>query len=308
MDFHQLIDIEAMNPVFDIQTDKESLEQIRFSRMCGAGLFANPNDLSRIIVVASALAIYLLGALPRPFTPALICLICLLFFALMETHSRGGLIALFATMAPILWLRLGWRRSALSGLIAIPLGLGLLSDRQTDFGTDEGTGQQRIQLWMQGFAALRESPLLGIGAGQSPQLGDGLGQHNSFVECYVELGIIGGTLFLSVAYLAVWQTYCLSPSRIRFLDPNLSRVRPYIIAIAFGYAVGLLASSRNYVMPTYVIFGLAAVYQRLAGSAGARTRTQLDWLLIIRLLFLSALTVSALYVSSRASVNWLERM
>ena len=70
--FHGQVEIPAMNPVFDSHLNKETGEAVTVTRMCGVGLFGNPNDLSRILVVGIALTIYLMGQWPRALLPGLL--------------------------------------------------------------------------------------------------------------------------------------------------------------------------------------------------------------------------------------------
>ncbi|HJZ91833.1 MAG TPA: O-antigen ligase family protein [Gemmataceae bacterium] len=304
MHFHGLADIPAMNPVYDFDTNKETGQVVAVARMCGVGLFGNPNDLSRIVVVGIALALYLMGELPRVAWPILVGLAGMFGFALMETHSRGGFVDLAITLLILLQLRVGGKKAAVLGLVAVPVFLAIFAGRQTDLTTDEGTGQQRIQLWVEGFAAVRETPILGIGAGQYRAITDGLGTHNSFVECYVELGLVGGTLFLAAVYLALWQTYRLGPARMSAVPEALARTRPYLLAIVAGYAIGMLTSSRNYLMPTYLMLGLAAAYQQLAWVAVPRTIPRPNGRIVFHLAAVSAIVLIGLYAFARMSVRW----
>ena len=159
------------------------------------------------------------------------------------------------------------------------------------------------KLWLEGLSKLWESPVFGLGAQRYPEL-FGLGAHNSFVECYVELGLVGGTLFLSAVYLSVALTYRLGPARLPRLAGELARVRPYLVAIGAGYAAGMLTSSRNYMMPTYMLFGLAAADQWLAVAGTPRHPARLDQRMVIRLLIVSGVVLIALYAFAQMSVRW----
>jgi hypothetical protein len=302
--FHGLAEIPAMDPVFDSHVDKESGEAISVARLCGVGLFGNPNDLSRILVVGIALTIYLMGQCSLAALPGLLGLAGLFGYALTQTHSRGGLIALAVTLTVLWQLRFGGKRTAVLALLAVPVGLMLFGARQTDLSTDEGTGQQRIQLWLEGFSALRESPVFGIGAGRYSEITGGLGAHNSFVESYVELGLVGGTCFLSAFLLGVWHTYQLRPARVPVLPNILVGIYPAVLAILAGYAFGLLTSSRNYVMPTYLLLGLTAAYQQIASGWAPGLAPCISGRLGLRLAIASGLILATVYLTAQAMVRW----
>ena len=46
----------------------------------------------------------------------------------------------------------------------------------------------------------------------------------------------------------------------------MRRFAPYLVGIVAGYMMGMMSSSRNYIPPTYMLVGLAAVHVRLAGA------------------------------------------
>lgn len=263
---YEAIDNPALAAHRERLQDKETGEVIGVNtRLSGAGIFANPNDLSRILVVGIALALYFFDggatALLRPFWLATIGVFG---HALLLTQSRGGFTALLATFFVLGLLRLGTRRTLLLAGMAVPILGFAIEGRQTDLSTSDGTGQQRIRLWSDGLDALKASPAFGIGMGNYSEITGGLGAHNSFVHAYVELGFFGGTLFAAAVFCALWSGTHLVRREKRCADPQLRRVGIYLVAILAGYAVGMMSSSRCYAFPTYYLLGLVTVYARLA--------------------------------------------
>jgi putative inorganic carbon (HCO3(-)) transporter len=301
--FHGLVDIPSMAPVYDQMVNKETGETTRVARMCGVGLFGNPNDLARILTVGIVLTLYLIREMPAALAPLLAGLVGVFGYAMTETHSRGGLVGLVVTLGVLAQVQWGGVRTALLGVVAAA-GLVVVgpTGRQTDLGTDEGTGQQRIQLWLEGFSALREAPVFGTGAGRYEEL-TGLGAHNSFVESFVDLGLVGGTLFVAATFLSVALPYRTGPTGGSRLPRELVRIRPFLVAAVAGYAAGMLTSSRNYMMPTYALFGLAAAYHGLVTSAD-RGAPRLDRRMAGRLVFVSGAVLAALYAFAQMSVRW----
>ena len=206
LQYHGVIDVPALAAYAERQwdeTDEETGEAVVLVRLCGAGIYGNPNDLSRILAVGMTLGLYLLG--DRGFgllrflwaAPIVLC-----GYALNLTHSRGGLLAFLAGLATLFVERYGRRKAILIGTLVLPAMMILFGGRQTKISTSEGTGQQRIQLWEEGFSLLVHNPLFGIGMDNFAEE-VGLVAHNSFVHCYTELGLIGGTFFLGAFYLPV---------------------------------------------------------------------------------------------------------
>ena len=61
------------------------------------------------------------------------------------------------------------------------------------------------------------------------------------------------------------------------LEGELARFRPFAGAMLAGYCTGLLTLSRCYVVPTYLIIGIGAVYLNLAGALGSPRRLLVWW-------------------------------
>ncbi|MDB5309383.1 MAG: hypothetical protein JWO38_3585 [Gemmataceae bacterium] len=261
---HGVIDNPALAANAEYVFDKDTGDVVGTTvRLSGAGIFGNPNDLARILVVGIALSLYFAdGGTAAWVRPLWLGAIGLFGHTLVLTHSRGGFIALLATLLTLAYFRLGARRALLLAGIALPVGALTLGGRQTELSTAEGTGQQRIQLWSDGLVALRSAPGFGIGMEEYPKITGGLGAHNSYVEAYVELGFFGGTLFSGAVFAALWIGARLNRSRL-VPDPKVERVGVYLLATLAGYAAGMLSSSRCYAIPTYELLGLVVVYLRI---------------------------------------------
>jgi putative inorganic carbon (hco3(-)) transporter len=275
-------------------------------RLCAAGIFANPNDLSRILVVGIMICLYGVGEkhlkFPR-FVWLVLCLGLLVMFchALALTHSRGGLLCLLASLLAMLWSRFGGRKTALLGLTVFPLLLVLFGGRQTQLSTSEGTGHQRIEIWSEGFAELLHAPLFGIGINKYGEA-VGIAAHNSFVQSYTELGFVGGTFFVGAFYLAVLLPYLAGRQHSDLPEGELRRVRPYLIGIIAGYVMGLTLSSRNYTQPTFMMLGLAAIYLSFVGVHVPASVATLNLRLVRHIVLVSGLTVAVLYLFVRFSL------
>ncbi len=124
------------------EVDPETGEPLIIHRLCGPGLFHDPNDMSLILTVGMMFSLCGLGdhrqGLLRlfwlgPFS--------LFVYALMLTHSRGGFIAFMAGLLALLVARFGARRAVLVSSVLLPPILILFGGRQTDISMGEGTGQ-----------------------------------------------------------------------------------------------------------------------------------------------------------------------
>ncbi|MEO6807848.1 MAG: O-antigen ligase family protein, partial [Isosphaeraceae bacterium] len=166
--YHHVIQVpslEMLERMDDI--DSETGESMKVVQLIATGIYSDPNDLCTILVVATLIALYRLcnphGGLVR-----LLWLgpIAVYLYALILTQSRGGLLALMASLMTLFLARFGWRRSIPLAVVALPAILMLSGGRQTRLSTSEGTAQGRMMLWIDGIRLLSHSPILGIGAGQ----------------------------------------------------------------------------------------------------------------------------------------------
>jgi hypothetical protein len=222
------------------------------------------------------------------------------------TQSRGGLLALMTALVVLLWVRTrGWRAPALAVACGLPVLLVLLAGRQTEFAltSTDDTGQMRIQLWAQGLNLFRQSPLFGIGTGRyAEELGHVA--HNSFVHGFVETGFLGGCFFLGMFVFSLWPLERLAPEREAVADLDLERLLPYLCGAVAGYAVGLLSLSRNYIVPTYLVVGLAHVYLREVSGFTSPLGQRLSAALMAKLIAGGLLTLAIFYIFVRLLARW----
>jgi O-antigen ligase len=303
MHFHGWVNIPAMAAAKELWggDDGESGELLR---LCAAGIYGNPNDLARILVVGMILALYWIMAKDSgPIRFLWVGPFLMMGYALQLTHSRGGLLALMAGMALLFKMRFGWFKSILAGFVVAPIMLVAFSGRQLEMSTSSGTGQQRIQLWAEGLSYLHNTPLFGIGMNRYQEY-VGLAAHNSFVQCFVDLGFIGGTLFVSANLLALWGAHRAGHVARSVLGGEIYRLRPYMIAIIGSAIVGMFSSTRSYTIPTYTILGVAQCYQELVESRTGTPEIPLTWRLTRQLIMLGLVSLAFIYVYVRLFAVW----
>jgi len=282
--------------------DPATGEAVLIPRLRAIGLFSDPNDLCLLLVVGMAICLWGLGGGPGgAFRVIYLGLLGLFGCALVLSQSRGGLLAVLAAAGLFVWLRWGWRKTALVAVVALPVVLVLVGGRMARLSAGEETAQERINLWSEALLMLRQSPLFGIGSGQfSEEMG--LVAHNSYVHCFAELGFVGGTCFLGAFVLCLRSLYQLASGREQDGDPELRRLGLYVLCMVFGYGVGLLSLSRAYVVPTYLVLGLGVVQSQFAYQAGAAPRLAVSGRLMIGLTSISMLFLIGTYLFVRVAL------
>lgn len=257
-------------------------------RLRGTGIFQDPNDFGMILVTgvilcASSFMAPGVGWL-RHFW---LIPIFVITGTLALTHSRGAFLSLASVVPAAVAYRMGWKYGLFS-LVSLPALAVVFSARMTDVSSiTVGTGQSRIQIWSDSLMIWRNNPLFGLGEGM---LVDELGvvTHNSFLQCFAELGLLGGTAFVAcflAALLGLWSVRHQfwqageSHSDARELH-RLSHLRMFVFAAVAAYALGILTLSRQFVAPTYLLLGLAAAAQWVSPAARPELRTNTMFVLL----------------------------
>jgi hypothetical protein len=280
--YHGVVRVPAIE-FLQTALDDSGSEESMIRRLGSTGLFQDPNDMCLMLVLAMTVCLYQLVERRRWYWAGPLAVFG---HALMLTHSRGGFLGMLAALVVLLLARCG-RRALPLGVLVLPTVFVAFAGRQTSISLGSGTGRSRVQLWLDGMVLFVRRPLFGIG---SERYADYAGHvaHNSFIHCYTELGLLGGTLFLGAFYLAFWSLVRLGGRGVPPVSPGLARQRAYVLAIVAGYAGGLMSLSCPYTIPTYTVLGLAAVYVRLAERELGVPVARLDARLLHRLGAVSA--------------------
>lgn len=304
LNYHGYIYLPSLAAVADSEIDAASGEEYTLMRLCSTGIFNDPNDLAIMLVVCMLICVY------RIVSPAAdlwrfvwVAPLGLFGHGLAMTHSRGGFLTLLAGLLVLFQARFGWRKALPMALIVVPAMVLLFAGRQTDISASEDTGQGRVQIWSMAMAQLPQAPVFGIGTGQ---LEDAIlhAAHNSFLHAYVETGIFGGTLFFGAYWISLTSLGRLGGRRSGLVDPGLRALQPILMSILAGSFVGMMTLSRNYEVPTFMLFGLAAVFLRLAGEQGGASVPRLDAWLVTRTSVASLVFLAFLYAYTRVFVRW----
>ena len=304
LDEYNVLSLSTVNSVAD-KFDSATLGREEIARIRGTGIFADPNDLGLVVVSGIVFSLFFamhdkmgwlryLWLIPTG----------VLYFTLVQTHSRGALLSLAAVIPAWFFYRRGWKLALCGTLALAPVVLFAFAGRMTQMDSVfSGTGQSRIQLWSDSLMVFRNAPLLGIGAGMYDER-YGVASHNSFLHCFVELGLVGGAVFMGAFLVALAGLLPTAEEReTKELLPPTIHLKGYVFAALVGYAVGILTLSRQFVGPTYLMLGLAAATQ-----AVNKTQLSSGWKLSVelclRLFLLSLLFLLGVYLSVRVLVRW----
>jgi putative inorganic carbon (hco3(-)) transporter len=297
-------------PAFAAYAQKEynpaTGEMTILPRLCGCGIFNDPNDLCVMLVIGTVICLYVLTESrlgPIRFTA--VAPLAVFVTAVPLTHSRGGLLALLAAFASLAVSAVGVRRGLLLLLAGLPVLLVAVGGRMTRFEIDnaDDTSQHRIRAWSDGLSQIRAHPLFGTGHGTYPDIA-GLVAHNSYVEAFTELGFVGGYCFVSLFALGVWTLRRLGQEDGFSQVGSLSRFRPFGLAMLVSLAAGLYSLSRIDVQPPYTVFGIVTAYFGLIDERLPDVIPPLTLKLVSALAGVALATLIGLYVFVNMMVRW----
>ena len=255
LQYHGWLSLAGLEVVEQRIVDPFTGEAAILRRLCGIGVFSDPNDFSLVLVVAMVVCGYGLGGRSERrrwrwlFVPLAICA-----YALLHTHSRGGMVAAAGGAGILVAATIGKRNTMMLRCLVAPLILLLVLGRQQPIDPEQSpdTFQTRLELWSESFDLLRADPVFGIGAGK---LVEAIGQvaHNSFLHAFTEMGILGGTAFFGAFYLLMRTLWNATP-----VSASSTRTLTYVLALTTAYVLGMLSLSRCYTVPTQLILAIGA--------------------------------------------------
>ena len=269
---------------------------IEGNRLRGAvgGFMENPNDLATNLIVFMAPALLILFQDNRLFRRLLAAgIVLVMAMAIVLTKSRAGFLGIGAMGLVAVYYAMRQRPSVvfaliLAALVATPLMPESVWDRMASITNPDqeqnGSREQRIQLYRQGLQVFAENPLTGIGAGQFVNYDGDMMQarwrvtHNVWLQVAAELGIFG---FCTFAFL-VWRAFtaCFaarrairgptkrSPGVTTTLTPQeqnvIDRNAKGMLAGLAGWAVCALFASVAFNWTFYYVFALAVAGREIA--------------------------------------------
>ncbi len=263
-------------------------------RISGAGV--DPNELAAALVAGIAMCAF--AVLTRGYAVAVralaAVLILVLFFSLVVTASRTGIIALSsATACAVLFAGPG-RRLPAAILAVVVLGLGAAyitqaapqeaRTRLQEFGNGSG----RTDIWRVAERVARAHPVVGVGAGNftvvskhylfdagdiqrvdfiidSPKV-----VHNLYLGLWAELGLVGLTIFMAIVAAAMrcgvqaaWAFHRAGDTAMELLS------RSVIVATVALLAAGMFISMEHE-KSLWILLALGPCLLRLGRAAEAR--------------------------------------
>lgn len=229
------------------------------------GIFADPNDLAQILVTAMPLTL----AIPRKLTAmrflGCVGVIAFLYMGYAATHSRGGMVALVATigLGVVMLLPVRWTPT----LAVIGLGLALVACVTRAGAMLDASARGRLEFWGYGNQAFKRNPIFGIGYNMFWTVGGGRPAHNAFVTCYTELGLLGYWMWFNLVQLGIvgsHRTRVMLQGADTVEGAYLRRFSAVAIVAMGGFAASAYFLSRTFVFPLFFLIAMLNVVPFIA--------------------------------------------
>ena len=245
-------------------------------RMYGVGnLFADPNDFALNLCLVLAFAVALAVTAKRMVGKIVwVGAIGLILVAIVMTGSRGGFLALLATMFG-LWRRFRLSRTASFAIIVLVvlLGVGVAVvvggsgyieriSTITNMNADiTGSSEARYELLTLSLITTVKHPLFGIGPGQFENFSGAWHlTHNTYTEFSSEAGLPSLALFVFLLVLTFRRL------RARSEDKYIGRLSDGLYGAMFGYMVGAFFLSTAYLFVQYLLIAYVSAVSRATVS------------------------------------------
>jgi O-antigen ligase len=241
----------------------------RFGRMYGAGnMFSDPNDFALQLCIVLPFCVALLRISSSWIGKFWwIVSIFTILAAIVGTYSRGGFIALIATLFFI------WRRFKPSLSVVLPflvltlvIATAFIGSRANSYvarmatvadpdSDPTGSAQQRKYLLIQSLKQTALHPIFGIGPGQFPEISGVWHQtHNTYTQLSAESGIPALLLFLFFLRSGFRRLRVIGKGG----TPEESTLAAALRCSLAAYAVGAFFLTTAYWLTPYLLVAYAA--------------------------------------------------
>jgi hypothetical protein len=263
-----------------------------FYRIRGQDFINDPNDFAQLIACTAPLVFIFWRPKKLLRNVAFVIIpVSVLLFGAFLTHSRGGMLAIFATALVASRRRIGTLPALLvtGGLFVAASALNFTGGR--DISADSGA--ERMDLWGQGLQLLKSHPVFGVGFGKMPDY-TGLTAHNSIVVCAAELGLFGLFFWSLFLFPTVRDALVIaSPKKVSDRDPiesiaepektyysqaitkielvdkaEINRLGSLVVLSLTGFLVAGWFLSRAFTMTLFLLGGIAEVVFEMALERG----------------------------------------
>jgi O-antigen ligase len=225
-------------------------------RVIGSGIFADPNDFAMLYLMAMPFAVCLLTAGESIAGKLLLlCSLPPMVYVLYFTQSRGGIIGFCAMIIAYFWTTTKNLLIRLFLLVALLSVIAVFGPERARGTYVEGSASGRVMQWGYGIQMLKENPLFGFGYQRWPDYSGGMAAHNSLVNCFGELGLVGYICWFTLCLLIVKSVLRIARAEGQ-IDFKTRRVANGLFAAQVGYLTAAFFLTRTYNPVLFFLLGM----------------------------------------------------
>jgi O-antigen ligase len=225
-------------------------------RVIGSGIFSDPNDFAMLYLMAMPFAFALFAAGGSIATKLLLlCSLPPMIYVLYYTQSRGGIVGLCAMLVAYFWSATKNLMIRIFLVVTLLSVVALFGPERARGAYVEGSASGRIMEWGYGIQMLKENPLFGFGYQRWPDYSGGMAAHNSLVNCFGELGLVGYVCWFSLCLLVVKTVHRIARAE-SLIDLRTRRVANGLFAAQVGYLTAAFFLTRTYNPVLFFLLGM----------------------------------------------------
>ena len=276
-----------------------------FGRALWNYIFSNPNDLAAYCILQLAMALGLHAIEPKgPMRLATRIGLLLVPLLILLTKSRGAFLGFAAFLLFALW---GQKRRGRAIGITVLIATAVLAiapknslDRvfalrniestgNVAAADEEGSAEQRYEIWKVARLIIREHPVAGVGLGAYPMAHNLASRqpqfnptawgrrdtHSTYLNVTAETGLVGLIIFLA-SYLAAFLSVEGTRRKLKKLRPHTAQILYAMEVGGIGFFVagvfGSMAHVSFLVLHVVTMWSVAELMKREVASAAAAKR------------------------------------
>ena len=241
----------------------------------------DPNDCAAFLAIGAPMALAE-ARRPGPATWRALCavMLAIIGLAIVRTGSRGGFIAVVAGITLVYLADRGVKvliTGCVFGLMLLvgrevapqllPARFASIGHLEDDYNLNVYGG--RVQIWKRGLRYFAQDPVFGVGVAsfearegiqmaEDSQPGHWSAPHSAYVQAFVELGLMGGVLFL----LAIGVSLRRVGPLFRVPSPLTGVTHPEYLAAVAAFSISAVFLSHAYFWGFFALVALCALADR----------------------------------------------
>jgi putative inorganic carbon (HCO3(-)) transporter len=231
-------------------------------RVIGTGIFSDPNDFAMLYIMALPFVFSLMSAGASILSKlVLVCTLPPMVYVMYYTKSRGGIIGFCAMFLAYSWMTTKNTLVRIMMAVLLLSAIALFGPERVRGSYEEGSASGRVMEWGLGIQMLKQNPLFGFGYQRWADFSGGMAAHNSLVNCFGELGLVGYICWFTLCLIVVKSVQRISRATGQ-IDANTRKLATGLYAALVGFLTSAFFLTRTYNPALYFLLGMGVGLSR----------------------------------------------